>query len=124
MNSTKQTEDKLRPTWRWAFSGLTGFRASNPRPPASKAFWSFLPAFVRGFAVGSDISLWPMLVWLLEDSDLRIGIIGLRDLLKVAAAAVVVYEVYKKIRRERGEEMAKLCVAQFGRRIDHRRRRL
>jgi toxin FitB len=32
---------------------------------------------------------------------------------KVATPAVVVYEVYKKIKRERGEEMAKLCVAQM-----------
>ena len=31
----------------------------------------------------------------------------------VATPAVVVYEVYKKVRRERGEEMAKLCVAQM-----------
>ena len=33
----------------------------------------------------------------------------------VATPAVVVYEVYKKIKRERGEEMAKLCVAQMER---------
>ena len=26
---------------------------------------------------------------------------------------VVVYEVYKKIKRERGEDLAKLCVAQI-----------
>ncbi len=32
---------------------------------------------------------------------------------KVATPAVIVFEVYKKIRRERGEEMAKLCVAQM-----------
>ena len=31
----------------------------------------------------------------------------------VVTPAVVVYEVYKKIKRERGEEMAKLCVAQM-----------
>ena len=37
----------------------------------------------------------------------------LKDLQSVATPAVVVYEVYKKIRRERGEEMAKLCVAQM-----------
>lgn len=32
---------------------------------------------------------------------------------KVVTSAVVVYEVYKKIKRERGEEMAKLCVGQM-----------
>jgi toxin FitB len=32
---------------------------------------------------------------------------------KVVTPAVVIYEVYKKIKRERGEEMAKLCVAQM-----------
>jgi len=32
---------------------------------------------------------------------------------KVATPAIVIYEVYKKIKRERGEEMAKLCVAQM-----------
>ena len=37
----------------------------------------------------------------------------LKDLQNVATPAVVVYEIYKKIRRERGEEMAKLCVAQM-----------
>jgi len=37
----------------------------------------------------------------------------LKDLQNVATPAVVVYEVYRKIRRERGEEMAKLCVAQM-----------
>jgi toxin FitB len=37
----------------------------------------------------------------------------LRSLQNVATPAVVVYEVYKKIKRERGEEMAKLCVAQM-----------
>jgi predicted nucleic acid-binding protein len=37
----------------------------------------------------------------------------LKDLQNVATPAVVVYEVYKKIKRERGEEMAKLCVAQM-----------
>ena len=37
----------------------------------------------------------------------------LKDLQNVATPAVVVYEVYKKIERERGEEMAKLSVAQM-----------
>jgi len=37
----------------------------------------------------------------------------LKDIEKVATPAVVVYEVYKKIRCERGEEIAKLCVAQM-----------
>ena len=32
---------------------------------------------------------------------------------KVITPAVVLYEVYKKIKRERGEEVAKLCVAQI-----------
>jgi toxin FitB len=32
---------------------------------------------------------------------------------KGSTPAVVAYEVYKKIKRERGEEMAKLCVAQM-----------
>ncbi len=32
---------------------------------------------------------------------------------KVITPAVVMYEVYKKIKRERGDEMAKLCVAQM-----------
>ncbi len=32
---------------------------------------------------------------------------------KVVTPTVVVYEVYKKIKRERGEETAKLCVAQM-----------
>jgi len=39
----------------------------------------------------------------------------LKDPRNVASAAMVVYEVCKKIRRERGEEMAKLCVAQMQR---------
>ena len=33
----------------------------------------------------------------------------LKDLQKVATPAVVVYEIYNKITRERGEEMAKFC---------------
>ena len=37
----------------------------------------------------------------------------LKELEKVATPAVVAYEVYKKIKRERGEEVAKLCVAQM-----------
>lgn len=32
---------------------------------------------------------------------------------KVITPVVVLYEVYKKIKRERGEELAKLCVAQI-----------
>lgn len=32
---------------------------------------------------------------------------------KVITPAIVVYEVYRKIKRERGEELAKLCVAQL-----------
>jgi len=37
----------------------------------------------------------------------------LKDPQQVATPAVVVYEVYKMIKRERGEEMAQLCVAQM-----------
>jgi len=37
----------------------------------------------------------------------------LKDAEKVVTPAIVIYEVYKKIKRERGEEMAKLCVAQM-----------
>ena len=37
----------------------------------------------------------------------------LREPQKVVTPVVVVYEVYKKIKRERGEELAKLCVAQI-----------
>jgi len=37
----------------------------------------------------------------------------LKDAERVATPATVVYEVYKKIKRERGGEMAKLCVAQM-----------
>lgn len=37
----------------------------------------------------------------------------LRNPDNVLTPSVVVYEVYKKIKRERGEEMAKLCVAQM-----------
>jgi len=32
---------------------------------------------------------------------------------KIFTPAIVVYEVYKKIKRERGEPLAKLCVAQI-----------
>lgn len=32
---------------------------------------------------------------------------------KIVTPAVVIYEVYKKIKRERGESLAKLCVAQL-----------
>jgi predicted nucleic acid-binding protein len=32
---------------------------------------------------------------------------------EVLAPVIVLYEVYKKIKRERGEEMAKLCLAQM-----------
>jgi predicted nucleic acid-binding protein len=38
---------------------------------------------------------------------------SLKDLGKVVTPVIVLYEVYKKIKRERGEEMAKLCVAQI-----------
>ncbi len=37
----------------------------------------------------------------------------LKDLAKVLTPVIVLYEVYKKIKRERGEEIAKLCVAQI-----------
>ena len=37
----------------------------------------------------------------------------LKDLGKIITPVIVLYEVYKKIKRERGEEMAKLCVAQI-----------
>ncbi len=37
----------------------------------------------------------------------------LKEPAKVATPAIVIYEVYKKIKRERGEQMAKLCVAQM-----------
>ena len=37
----------------------------------------------------------------------------LKDPEKIVTPAVVVYEVYKKIKRERGESLAKLCVAQL-----------
>ena len=37
----------------------------------------------------------------------------LKVLGKVITPVIVLYEVYKKIKRERGEEMAKLCVAQI-----------
>ena len=37
----------------------------------------------------------------------------LKDLDNVITPAVVIYEVYKKIKRERGEPVARLCVAQL-----------
>ena len=37
----------------------------------------------------------------------------LKELEKVITPVIVLWEVYKKIKRERGEEMAKLCVAQI-----------
>ena len=37
----------------------------------------------------------------------------LREPQKIVTPVVVVYEVYKKIKRERSEDLAKLCVAQI-----------
>lgn len=37
----------------------------------------------------------------------------LKELEQVVTPTVVVYEVYKKIKRERGEVLAKLCLAQI-----------
>ena len=37
----------------------------------------------------------------------------LKDAERIATPAVVLYEVYKKIKRERGESVARLCAAQL-----------